>query len=129
MTQDISDAVKQMSDIQFPDGLHGRIMRHLVFLKFRTPFLVITALLTANLVVTGWRLWERLAEEQAPLLFSILLENAEWTLVSLTQLARTAFDVAPIPVMVTFALNALALVYVLRLPRRFAQLTVSPSIS
>lgn len=99
-------------------------MRQLVFLKFRTPFLVISGLLTANLIITGWRLWERLAEEQAPLLFSILLENAELTVSYAIELAQTAFEVMPIPVAVTLVLNALALWYVARLPKRFDQLSV-----
>ncbi len=104
-----------MAEIQFPEGLHGRIMRQLMFLKFRVPFLVISSLLVANLVVNGWRLWERLLEEQAPLLFSILFENAELTLEFLAQISQTTLDVVPLPVAITLILNALALGYVLRL--------------
>lgn len=108
----IDQTIKELRDIEFPPGLHGKIMRRLLFLRFRTPFLVITSLLLLNLIVSGWRLWQRLIEVEAPMFLSILVNNFEWSLDSFKEIFETAVELVPASTLTVFLINLLVLTYV-----------------
>ncbi len=48
--------IKKIQEIEFPQDLHGRIMRSLYLRQFKLPLVVINALLVLNLSLSGWHL-------------------------------------------------------------------------
>ena len=123
MSSDLGQKIKEVSEIEFPSGLHGRIMRQLVFLKFRTPFLIVVTLLLLNLVLSGIRVWNQLLDAEAVTIFSILWDGIEWSFVGLGQFARDLFELVPVGQLGMLAINCAALLYIVyffpRAMRRF----------
>lgn len=119
---ELGHTIKELSDIQFPAGLHGKIMRQLVFLKFRTPFMVVVSLLSANLIFNVWRMGERFSEEGFATLMSIFLDNFEFTLDFAGQLMGTIAESTPWMHLGVVVVNVLLLGYVARLPLTFRKL-------
>lgn len=118
----LSTSIKNMPEIAFPDNLHGKIMRHLLFLRFRTPFVVIATLLMLNLVVSGVRLWVRMDDADAPLILSILASNFEWSASAFREFVATTFEVVPFDALIVFVVNALLVGYVFYLPHAFKKM-------
>ncbi|MCX6781383.1 MAG: hypothetical protein NT003_04720 [Candidatus Magasanikbacteria bacterium] len=120
MTQDLGQTIKEMSEIDFPDGLHGKIMRQIVFLKFRTPFITVVTLLVLNLFFSGARILERLATDETLETIIALWQNVEFTLRGLAQFGEDLFEVIPVGYGLIFICNFLVLAYVtLYLPQAF----------
>jgi hypothetical protein len=94
--QDIGQTIKEMSEIDFPEGLHGKILRQIVFLRFRTPFFVVVSLLLVNLIISGARIWEQLAESETLTMISLFWSAAELTVGSLSQFVLDVVSIAPI---------------------------------
>lgn len=113
----ISQAIKEISEVDFPDGLHGKIMRRLLFLRFRTPFLVISGLLVLNLVVSGWRLWEKMTEMETVLILRTSWDVVELNIASLVDFVRETWSVLPVGALVILFINILVIAYVVRLPK------------
>lgn len=112
MTQDIGQTIKDMSEIEFPEGLHGKILRRILFLKFRTPFVVVMTLLILNLIISGFRIWERLLDAEAFTILSLLWETLEFNLAGVGQFLTDIYDVLPVGYLVLFAINLLAFAYI-----------------
>lgn len=108
----MGDAIKDMSEIDFPAGLHGKILRQIVFLRFRTPFTIIVSLLSLNLAISSWRVLELFGESEVLTVVSLLWEAADVNFSGFWQFLGDAFSVAPIGPLALFAVNLLALLYV-----------------
>lgn len=120
--QDIGQTIKEMSEIDFPEGLHGKILRQIVFLRFRTPFFVVVSLLLVNLIISGARIWEQLAESETLTMISLFWSAAELTVGSLSQFVLDVVSIAPVGHILLLALNVLVLGYVgIYVPRIFAK--------
>lgn len=121
MTQnDIGQTIKEMSEIEFPKGLHGKILRQIVFLRFRVPFLIVVVLLVLNLIISGWRVWEQLLDSEVFSFVSLLWSAIEFDFQSLVQFVTDVYEVAPVGYIALFAVNLAALLYVaFYLPRAF----------
>jgi len=113
MDDQFSQKIKALSELDFPPGLHGKIMRKLAFLQFRTPFLVVVSLLLLNLIFSGWQIWYRLSESDAFNTFRILLEGAEWNWRTLGDLFEIAQNLFPLGLIFTFTINILLIAYIL----------------
>ncbi len=121
--EEISEKIKQLSELEFPEGLHGKIMRKLAFLQFRTPFLVVVGFLLLNLVFSGFSIWVRVAGTGAVDTFRIMLGGFEWNTTSLSQLASAASDLFPIGLMTSFCINVLLFAYTLYVLKSYKILT------
>lgn len=112
MAQDVGQTIKELSEIEFPEGLHGRIMRRLLFLKFRTPFAIVVTLLMLNLSLSGVRVWEQVQATEALTIFSLLWENIEFTSAGVMQFVADFYELAPVGQVLLFGVNCLALMYI-----------------
>ena len=122
---DINEKIKNLNELEFPEGLHGKIMRKLAFLQFRTPFIVVVTLLLLNLLFSGWNIWLRLSDTDAISTFRLMLEGFEWNFSSISQLASAAGDLFPMGLMVSFTINILLFVYILYVMKSYQKLRVS----
>lgn len=111
--------IKDLGEVPFPKSLHLRIMTKLMFLYFRTPFLVIVSLLSLNLAVSSWRLWSKITQNQAHLIIADLLKAFEWDSLYLRDLAKTFSELVPVGLVVSFLISALLLGYLFYLSSSF----------
>lgn len=102
---------KKLAELPYrdiPDGLHTRIMRRIIIMNLRVPFIVALSLLSINLIASGWHLWMRLAENEALSIFKTLFANLEFDSASLVSAVQTMSDViSPLPFIIFFANVAL----------------------
>ncbi len=120
--RDIGQTIKEMSEVDFPEGLHGKILRQIVFLRFRTPFVIVVSLLVLNLIISGWRIWEQLLESETITMVALLWEALEFSFGGVLQFATDVFEVAPVGYIALLILNLLVLGYVgIYVPRLFAK--------
>ena len=110
--EDVGQVIKEMSEIEFPEGLHGKILRQIVFLRFRTPFITVVLLLTLNLVISGWRIWEQLLEGQTLAMVGMLWETVEMSFTSLFQFVLDVFEIAPVGHILLLIINFAVLGYI-----------------
>ncbi len=120
--KELSTVIDEIANIKFPPGLHGKIMKQLVFLKFRTPFVVVILLLSINLIFTGMRVWTKLSEAEFLTLMNIVWENFELTGDFFIQFISILRETVPFLEVLVFLTNALLLAYVLHLPLTFKRL-------
>lgn len=111
LEDNFAKTIQNLSEIEFPDNLHGKIMRKLAFLQFRTPFLVVVSLLSLNLLFSAWSIWIKLAGSASFSTFRLILEGFEWNLSSAQELFQTAQELFPLGLMFTFTINILLVVY------------------
>lgn len=120
--QDIGQTIKEMSEIDFPEGLHGKILRQIVFLRFRTPFVIVVSLLVLNLIISGWRIWEQLLESESLTMISLFWEALELSFGGILQFITDVIAVTPTGYIALFILNLFVLGYIgIYVPRLFAK--------
>ena len=119
-----SRAIRSMHEIQFPNTLHGKIMRKLAFLQFRTPFILIVTLLCTNIFVSGFQIWTHLSENESIEIMKSFSINFDWSWPSFLDIFSTFSDVFPITLIISFVLNILMILYLFYLMRSFKKLAV-----
>lgn len=120
--EDIGQTIKEMSEIEFPEGFHGKILRQIVFLRFRTPFITVVSLLLLNLIISGWRIWEQLLEAETLAMIGLLWDSVELTVGSLSQFVLDIIEIAPVGHILLLVLNLCVLGYIgIYVPRLFAK--------
>jgi maltodextrin utilization protein YvdJ len=83
---------------------------------------VVVSLLLVNLIISGARIWEQLAESETLTMISLFWSAAELTVGSLSQFVLDVVSIAPIGHILLLALNVLVLGYVgIYVPRIFAK--------
>ena len=120
--EDIGKTIKEMSEIEFPEGLHGKILRQIVFLRFRTPFITVVSLLLLNLVISGWRIGEQLIEAETLAMVALLWDSVELSFSGFFQFILDIVEIAPVGHILLLLLNLAVLGYVaIYVPRLFAK--------
>ena len=109
---DISHQIKTMTEVDFPDGLHGKIMRRVLFLKLRKPFLIINLALFLNLMVSGWRIWARILENNSLSALEAIWDGFELSFNYVSTFISTAFETLPIWSISIFIVNIFLIGYV-----------------
>lgn len=112
MQELISKKIQELEDVELPDGLHGRIVRQLLFLQFRTPFTIVVSLLIVNLLVSGWHIWVRVSENNAIEVLRIIIASFEFSSSYLSNVMQTVTDLFPISLIASFILNLALVTYV-----------------
>lgn len=117
-----SEKIKAMDEMEFPAGLHGKIMKKLLFLQFRTPFLIVLSLLLLNMAITGWNLWTRAADSQFQDVIKAFLSSFEFSREYFSSFYAAASDFMPLSIVVNFTVNLLLIGYLFYLSRAFQRL-------
>ena len=105
-------AIKNLHSADLPQGLHGRIMKKIFFLKFRMPFFLVIALSIINLINSGWHLLNKVWEMQTFNIFSAMIQQFELNFDYGKSLLSTVLENTPVGLLAAFIVN-LALVYYL----------------
>lgn len=110
----IETAMKTVAQLEFPRGLHERIMRRVWFTKLRTPIAIIGSLFFINFAVIIWRLWVHLGENEGYYLLRTILEDLEWDQGSLRFAWSEIVDIVPLSLIVGIVVNVALLLYIYR---------------
>jgi len=108
---DQSEKLKSFPEIDFHPTLHAKIMRRLIFLKFRTPFLIIASLLACDLFVSGWHLWIKLVERDTISILQSISQGIELNQDYLISFIQTAIKAVPVGSLIIFVINLLLISY------------------
>ncbi|MBI3626934.1 hypothetical protein HY224_02725 [Candidatus Uhrbacteria bacterium] len=118
----LQSKIKLVEETEFPGGLHEKIMRKLMFLQFRTPFLIVVSLLLLNLAFTGWHIWTRLIDNDGTQVLQSLLSNFEWDFDYLNSLFGLVNEVLPWRSIIAFGIESLLVAYVFYLSATFKKM-------
>lgn len=108
----LQTAMKTITQLEFPRGLHERIMRRVWFTKFHAPILMIGLLFFINFAVIIWRLWVHLGENEGYYLLRTILQDLEWDQGSLRFAWSEIVDIVPLSLIVEIVVNVALLLYV-----------------
>ncbi len=82
--------IKKIQEVEFPQHLHGRIMRSIYLRQFKLPLFVINILLLLNLSLSGWHLVRSMGVAENSVLNGAFLARA-WD--SLATISGGAFSI------------------------------------
>lgn len=99
----IEKNLNELPLLAMPSGLHERIMRKIIIMKLRTPFLVVLSILSFNLFISSWHLWARLVENETFSIIKIFITEIEFDYTSITGTAQALSQViSPLPLFMFF---------------------------
>lgn len=111
-----------LAEADFPAGLHGRIMRRVAFLRFRTPMLAVLAVLAFNVAISGWRLWTAIEENALLSILQGLFAGFEMSQAFFGDVLRALLDALPLGSFAILLVNVFLAVYVLAVYFSFRKL-------
>lgn len=113
--QDIFEKIREMPEVELPDGFHDRIMDHVVSFRFKKTFHVILALLLLNFGVAASFLFIRLLDNKAFLFINFMLKEFEVSGGYLNQLISVVYHNVPLGLLITVFLNIILVSYVVKI--------------
>jgi len=120
----ISHNIKTISDQAFPSALHDKIMRRLLLLKFKNPFIVLMIFLSVNLIISGWRTWNHIVSMESLSIMRAMLDGFELSFAFFTEFFSTMADALPLASLAIFISNALLMAYVFFLFVKFRKMSL-----
>jgi len=125
MAQDsIGEKIRNMLDIEAPDGMHERIMKKIARTHLRTPFLIILALLGANFVLSAWHVWARMVQLETLSIFRALMEGFTLTTDFMEDATATMPQFLPLSSLAVFAINLTLVAYGIYFYRGVKRMTI-----
>ncbi len=116
------NSLKNMPEMEFPQNLHAKIMRRIMFYKFRTALLLLSAFLAANLGLIIYRISVHVSEFQSFAILSSILKDFELSWEYLSSLLSMGAEVLPLNLLVFGVINAALLAYLISLSFKFKKL-------
>lgn len=120
----LSDTMHALPEADFPKGLHGRIMRRLVVVQFRIPFLILFAILLVNLGVSGWHLWAKVGETNSISIIESMIDGFEWSADFASNAVQNAIDFLPLASTLVFLVNLIVVAYFAAILVKFQKLQI-----
>jgi hypothetical protein len=110
----LSKNFKSLPEIDFPEGLHGKIMKKLFYNKLKTPAVVIAGLLALNFIASTWRLWIRMTEFNTLTIISSLFDSFELRYEYFADFFHTIFEFTPFFTVFMILVDVVAFIYLYR---------------
>lgn len=124
MENDLSEKLKQMTDIQLPLGLHARVMASAIFLKFKAKFFLFSSLLSLGLIFTGWRIWTKIGDIEALSVMRTVLSGFQADRVFVSDFVQTFYGFFPIASIFIFLVNFSLTVFLIYLIFEFKKMLI-----
>ncbi len=115
MTDKIEQKIKNINDLELPDGLHGRIIRAFIIRRYRLPLLIILAVIVFNVGVSGLRLHASILENGAITAFGSFFGNFSMDYDFISDFRGLVVDYIPLHSSVIFLVNLMLAGYVTKL--------------
>lgn len=107
----IKKIFKNFPGSDFPGPLHGRIIKNIVFSKFKTYFAVIGGLLVLNLLVVSWRIWTKIIDAGVYTLVPALFQDFELSRSFISDLIGMVLEIVPANLIAIFAIDIFIIAY------------------
>jgi len=111
--------LKNISDYDFPRGLHNRVMKKIYFLKFRQPLLFIISLSCLNLINSGWHFINKASEMQTFAIFQTMAQHSELSIDYLQSFCQTMLENTPVNLFLVFMINLVLVYYLMNIFKHF----------
>lgn len=105
MENDLSEKLREISDVQLPLGLHARVMASAIFLKFRTKLILFSGLLLLGLVFSGWHIWTRISDVEALSIMQTVFSGFQADFTFVNDFIQTFYGFFPIASIFIFVVN------------------------
>ena len=106
------DSLKNLPDLTVPDGLHGKIMRRVLFLKFRTMLVLVHAFLLVNLGLLVNSITVHIAQHGSFGILQQVLQDFDLSADYFGSLFSMTFAVLPVHLILISLLNIALILYV-----------------
>lgn len=111
----IEQKIKNLEDAELPKGLHGKIMRKILFRHYRPTFFVISSVVVFNLAISAVRIHAKVVESGAAQAFSSFFANFDTNYNFVSDFMGLAGDYLPLYYIGLFFANSLLAIYIFKL--------------
>lgn len=111
MENDLSEKLKQIPEVQFPLGLHARVMASAIFLKFRTKLILFSGLLSLGLLFSGWHIWIKIRGFEALSVMQTVLSGFQADLSFVNDFIQTFYGFFPVASIFIFLVNLTLMIF------------------
>lgn len=115
MTNKLEQKIKNIDELELPEGLHGKIIRSVMFRKYRWPLLVVLAVVFFNIGISAWRINAGVAESGAVAAFSSFFKGFDSSYDFVSDFIGLVNDYLPLPSLAIFLVNILLFTYIAKL--------------
>ena len=122
---DLFKNFKLLPEIDFPEGLHGKIMKKLFYKRLKTPAMVIAGLLALNFIILTWRFWVRITELNTLTIISSLFDSFELSYEYFADFFQAIFEFTPLFTISMILFNIVAFIYLYRIWLDFRSLATN----
>lgn len=119
---------KSLPEIDFPEGLHGKIMKKLFYKRLKNPVLIIAGFLALNFIILTWRLWVRITEFNTLIIISSLLGSFELSYEYFADFFQAIFKFTPLFTISMILINIVVFIYLYRIWFDFRSLAANKQI-
>ncbi len=111
----IEQKIKSINDIEFPEGLHGRIIRSIMVRRYRWPLFSALGVVVFNVIISGLRLQSSFAESGAPAAFNSFFRGFSTDYDFVSDFAGLINDYIPLHSLAIFLVNLVFIGYIAKL--------------
>lgn len=115
MNDKLEQKIKNINDLELPEGLHGKIIRSVMLRRYRWPLLVAFAVVSFNIAISAWRVNAIVAENGALAAFGSFFKGFDASYNFVYDFLGIARDYLPLPSLSIFLANILLLGYMIKL--------------
>ncbi|MEI6495010.1 MAG: hypothetical protein WCO03_03025 [bacterium] len=129
MNKIIEQDIKNLDEYQLPEGLHGQIMRQLLFYRAFRPLVATLVIILVNTLLLGWSIYTKTEELQTVSIITAMSESFNLTYNFFVDFLTGALDALPVISIITLACNLIVGFYVTRILLILSRFKLETSIN
>ena len=111
----IEQKIRGVSDIEFPEGLHGRIIRSIIIRRYRWPLLSVLGVVVFNVIISGIRLHATIFGNGSIAAFGSFFSNFSMDYDFVSDFSGLVADYIPLHSLAIFLVNLALTGYIAKL--------------
>lgn len=111
----IEQKIRGINDIEFPEGLYGRIIRSIIIRRYRWPLFSVLGVVVFNVIVSGLRLQSSFAESGATTTFNSFFKGFSMDYNFIQDFSGLVADYIPLHSLAIFLVNLALTGYIAKL--------------
>lgn len=119
-----NQTLKNLSDIEFPQVLHAKIMRRIMFIKFRSVLILSITFLVINFAFLIHRIWVHVSTAQSFAILTDFLQDFELSGEYIRSLFSVSKELLPVNLIFSALLNGVILYYFISLSVQFKKFLI-----
>ncbi len=111
----IEQKLKDINEVEFPEGLHGRIIRSIIIRRYRWPLLSVLSVVVFNVIISGVRLHTTIFGNGAIAAFGSFFKNFSMDYDFVSDFSGLVSDYIPLNSLSIFLVNLVLMGYIAKL--------------